>query len=187
MKLYHFLVLSLCALSSCIEEQNVFELKRHHLDFVDPSKNGILEIGFNHEGFKGVKIFRKLNLSIKFTISEEDDCVYYIYRPSGYYDKNKTRIPYNSNKTKSEVLREADKLIKEGCFQIELFDKEENTIFSFSNNDDQRNLLQSFNYEMTVKGKLKTPVPTFRSKMKRMSTFKIGIGVGFTSSDMQYF
>lgn len=145
MKLYHFLVLSLFTFVSCdsIEipfvEKNVYVLSRPEYDTISFSFG-------SEEKRTSIEVFCSIN--IKYTISDEDDCVYYLYDAAIVRPKDLT-----------EDQTRLFNHISEKGFEVEFYDKEGNEIFS--HRDSTNGKLRNVSNE------------EFRSKIKRMESFKI--------------
>lgn len=154
--------------------QNVFELH----------KEEEIAATFQHNGFKGESFSINADVKIKLTISDEDNCVYYIYTVKGAKP---------SQSTTRENFTEAMHWLKPTCFKLRIFDVENNEIFSFfplypSVYSELPNATK-IEFPYTRKGKLHSSnwasymldkskeisAKSFRSKIKRMSSHSLKI------------
>jgi hypothetical protein len=178
-------------ISSCNSEhipltsKNVYELVR------EKSFSG----KFNHLGFEGEEFIVYPKVSIKFTISEEDDCVYYIYTYLGAEKDSKTSV---------KAFNEVKSWLRPHYFALILLDEHGNEIFKFSpfmgENCSNWADANKINTPFTRKGKLHFKTESnfrfdetlrispkfFRSKIERMASFEIYVkldGGGMVSYD----
>jgi hypothetical protein len=192
MKLYHFLVLSLFAFVSCEKiktpfgDQTVYEfeetkkgtIKFSELEQMSQEKT-IPYQGLNE--FKGKVGEIEFDVNVSFKISDDENCVYYVYKISNFI------FPKNQSKQVSEMI---SKLIKPQVIRMLFFDKEGNKVFSFLNDFNFDQSLYDLVLSREIKdipilkiGKvkltnsLKEPRPVmsaglFRSKVERLHTHK---------------
>ena len=175
MKLYLFLLLFLFTFSSCDSIENPFTEKNVYVLERNNKFGGGISFVFMHEPFENEEVFMHTNISIKFTISEEDDCVYYIYNSQIF-----SIIGEGTKKMTKRVSAEAHKCINSNDFLVEFFDKEGNTIYTFNNYPPNVK-------KREIKGVLEIGPSEFRSKIKRTSHYKISIAVKVGASDRKYF
>lgn len=194
MKPYPYLILSLFALVSCdsiethIGDKDVYEFeetKKGEIKFSELKEYSVTHNDFiPYQGlneFKGKVGGIVLDIHVKFTISDDDNCVYYIYTVSNCI------FPKNQSKQVSEVI---SKLIKPCKIRMKFEDKEGNHIFTFFNSyaskQSLHDLISSENFPIVLKGKVKEhdnltePRPEisaglFRSKIKRLHTHTLSV------------
>lgn len=181
MKLYHFLILSLFAFVSCDSNKNPFVEKNVYL----LERKEKYEGTFDTRGKFGVH----LDISFKFTISKEDNCTYYIYK----FEKP---VELRDSKFKGNEYLLSN--ILPPFFKLEFFDKETNKIFTMYNLPEidpnefgQKGEFLSaktmdetwiargkvwegrHHWNETYKMKSLVDPKYFRSKIERMSSFKL--------------
>ena len=174
MKLYPLILLFLFASFSCDSIENPFSEKNVYIFERNNKLGGGISFTFMHYPFENEKVFMHTNISIKFTISEEDDCVYYIYNSQIF-----SIIGEGTEKNSKRVSAEAHKWINSNDFLVEFLDKEGNEIFSFNNYPPKVK-------KREIKGILELKPSEFRSKIKRMSEYRINLAVKVGASDRQY-
>lgn len=180
MKLYHFLVLSLFTFVSCDSSKNPFGDKNVYE--IEETKKGTIKFSefvqysVTHKDFipyQGLYEFKgkvgeiELDIHLKFTISDDDNCVYYIYTLKNLV------FPKNQSNQVSSVITQ---MLRPANILMYFYDKEGNNIFTFSNPSQSRNE----SYPIVIKGKVKEegltePRPDisaglFRSKIERLHT-----------------
>jgi hypothetical protein len=187
MKLYYFLVLSFFAFVSCenISSQNVYEFK-HKGEIQESAK--VMDIPGLSQTMK-ISIDAKL----KITISDEDDCAYFIYECQRPWNDFTTEESHKGEEISDAESDFYDRVVPEYSI-LSIEDKEGNIIekydvsirssFSIFNND------RNHKYPILHKGKLYQFIEnssgnyerkdisstTMRSKFNRMENayFKIG-------------
>ena len=131
MKLYHLLVLSFFAFVSCDSsflDENVYSFDEYY----------VCSEVFEHEGFEKEKFKISADLSLKFTVSEEDKCVYFILKTK--------KITYPKIQ-RDEVTLESFKWLRPETFIVNFWDKEENLIFRWNNIGSSKSLKDQFEIE----------------------------------------
>ena len=164
MKLYHLLVLSFFAFVSCDSsflDENVYSFDEYY----------VCKGEFLHEGFEGEEYKISADLNLKFTLSEEDECVYFIFKIKELY------YPTIQDHVKGTL--ESIKWIRPETFIVNFWDKEGNLIFRWNNIGSSKSLKDQFEIERIeppftyggkatdVNGILFKP-EFFRSKLERV-------------------
>ena len=172
MRLNQILIFILFTFVSCdsienpLGDNNVYEFKYEYTFFG----------GLENKSFNKMTFHIQAECEVKFTISDEDECVYYIYK----FDNIKFPVIIE------DATRELLKVMNPAIFEIKFFDKEDNEIWKW-NSRRTENYKSAFligkedDFPFIRKGKMydiginRITPEVFRSKLKRTerTEFKI--------------